>query len=150
MAATDIGNNTRRHMKIRGFTVPALAKKSGIGTATLSNILNGKSEPKSSTLIGIAAALSVPVVELVADSPVLKSLRFRTAKTLSGREKAEREQLKHDTALWLANYSFLRGNWACIRNSASVKSAERTQSRRQSPSGKRWTFGHRQLLISRN
>lgn len=107
MAVRDIGNNIRRHMKIRGFTVPALAKRSGIGTATLSNILNGKSQPKSSTLLGMAAALGVPVAELVADSPELKSLRFRTAKTLSGREKAERDQLRHDTALWLANYSFL-------------------------------------------
>ena len=47
MAVSDIGNNVRRHMKIRGLTVPALAKKGGIGTATLSNLLNGKSEPKS-------------------------------------------------------------------------------------------------------
>jgi len=107
MAVSDIGNNVRRHMKIRGLTVPALAKKGGIGTATLSNVLNGKSEPKSSTLIGLAAALGVPVVDLVADSPKLKSLRFRTAKTLSGREKAERDELRHDTALWLANYRFL-------------------------------------------
>ena len=107
MAVSDIGNNVRRHMKILGLTVPALAKRTGIGTATLSNILNGRSEPKSSTLLGLAAALGVPVVDLVADSPELKSLRFRTAKTLSGREKAERDQLRHDTALWLANYSFL-------------------------------------------
>ena len=94
-------------MKIRGMTIPALAEKCGIGTATLSNILNGKSEPKSSTLISLATALGVPVVDLVADSPKLQSLRFRTAKTLSGREKAERDELRHDTALWLANYRFL-------------------------------------------
>ena len=107
MAISDIGANVRRYMKMRGLTVLALAKKGGIGTATLSNILNGKSEPKSSTLIMLATALGVPVVDLVADSPELKSLRFRTAKTLSGREKAERDQLRHDTALWLENYSFL-------------------------------------------
>ena len=107
MAVSDIGSNVRRYMKIRGLTVPALAKKGGIGTATLSNVLNGRSEPKSSTLISLAAALGVSVVDLVADSPKLQSLRFRTAKTLSGREKAERDELRHDTALWLANYRFL-------------------------------------------
>lgn len=107
MAVSDIGNNVRRHMKIRGMTVPTLAKKGGIGTATLSNVLNGRSEPKSSTLIGLAEALGVPVADLVADSPKLNSLRFRTSKTLSGREKAERDQLSHDTALWLTNYGFL-------------------------------------------
>ncbi|MFZ4618695.1 MAG: ImmA/IrrE family metallo-endopeptidase, partial [Rectinemataceae bacterium] len=32
---------------------------------------------------------------------------FRTAKTLSGREKAERDQLRHDSAIWLSDYSFL-------------------------------------------
>jgi Zn-dependent peptidase ImmA (M78 family) len=94
-------------MKIRGLTISELAKKCRIGTATLSNLLNGRSEPRSSTLIGLAVALDVPVVELVADSPKLKSLRFRTAKTLSGREKAERDELRHDTAVWLANYNFL-------------------------------------------
>lgn len=107
MAVSDIGSNIRRHMKIRGLTVSALAKKGGIGTATLSNVLNGKSEPRSSTLIGLAAVLGVPVADLIADSPKLTSLRFRTAKTLSGREKAERDQLRHDTALWLTNYGFL-------------------------------------------
>jgi Zn-dependent peptidase ImmA (M78 family) len=107
MAVRDIGNNVRRYMKLRGFTIPVLAKMGGIGTATLSNVMNGKSEPKSSTLISLAMALGVSVADLVADSPELKSLRFRTAKTLSGREKAERDELRHDTALWLANYRFL-------------------------------------------
>ncbi len=107
MAIGDIGSNVRRHMKIRDMTIPVLAKRVGIGTATLSNLLNGKAEPRSSTLIGLSTALGVPVVDLVADSPKLKSLRFRTAKTLSGREKAERDQLRHDTALWLASYRFL-------------------------------------------
>jgi Zn-dependent peptidase ImmA (M78 family) len=64
-------------------------------------------EPKSTTLIKLAEALGVSFPELLADAPRLESLRFRTAKTLSGREKAERDQLRHDTALWLANYKVL-------------------------------------------
>ena len=107
MGIQDIGDNVRRHMKIRGLTIPQLSAMMGMGTAALSNLLNGKAEPKSSTLIKLADALSVPFDELLADAPKLNSLRFRTAKTLSGREKAERDQLRHDTAIWLSDYCFL-------------------------------------------
>ena len=107
MGIQDIGDNVRRHMKIRGLTIPQLSAKMGMGTAGLSNLLNGKSEPKSSTLIKLSEALDVPFAELIADAPKLNSLRFRTAKTLSGREKAERDQLRHDTAIWLSDYCFL-------------------------------------------
>jgi Zn-dependent peptidase ImmA (M78 family) len=79
----------------------------GMGTAALSNILNGKAEPRSTTLIKLADALEVPVQLLLSDSPRLQSLRFRSAKSLSAREKAERDQLKHDTAIWLSDYRYL-------------------------------------------
>lgn len=107
MGIQDIGANVRRHMKIRGLTIPQLSAMMEMGTAALSNLINGKAEPKSSTLIKLAKALDVPFDELLADAPKLQSLRFRTAKTLSGREKAERDQLRHDTAIWLADYVFL-------------------------------------------
>jgi Zn-dependent peptidase ImmA (M78 family) len=107
MSIQDVGDNVRRHMKIRGLTIPQLSTMMGMGTAALSNLLNGKSEPKSSTLIKLSEALAVPFDELIADAPELNSLRFRTAKTLSGREKAERDQLRHDTAIWLSDYYFL-------------------------------------------
>ncbi|MHC1691900.1 MAG: helix-turn-helix domain-containing protein [Sphaerochaetaceae bacterium] len=107
MGIKDIGDNIRRNMKIRGLTIPQLSAQMGIGTATLSNILNGKAEPKSSTLIKLAESLKVPFDELLADAPILNSLRFRTSKTLSGREKAERDQLRHDTSIWLSDYQYL-------------------------------------------
>lgn len=107
MGIQDIGDNVRRHMKIRGLTIPQLSTKIGMGTAALSNLLNGKAEPKSSTLIKLAEGLEVPFDELLADAPKLNSVRFRTAKTLSGREKAERDQIRHDTAIWLSDYCFL-------------------------------------------
>ena len=91
MGIQDIGANVRRHMKIRGLTIPQLSAMMEMGTAALSNLINGKAEPKSSTLIKLAKALDVPFDELLADAPKLQSLRFRTAKTLSGREKAERD-----------------------------------------------------------
>jgi Zn-dependent peptidase ImmA (M78 family) len=107
MSVQDLGDNVRRLMKIRKLTIPELAGTMERGTATLSNLLNGKSEPRSSTLIKLSRALNVSFDELLSDTPRLKSLRFRTSKTLSGREKAERDQIRHDTALWLHNYRFL-------------------------------------------
>jgi len=107
MSIQNIGDNVRRHMKIQGLTIPQLSTEMGMGTAALSNLLNGKAEPKSSTLIKLASALKVTFDELLADTPQLQSLRFRTGKTLSGREKAAKDQLRHDTALWLSDYRYL-------------------------------------------
>jgi len=104
MTVKDLGANVRRHMKLAGMTIPKLAEKSGMAVGALSNIMNGKSEPRSSTLIKISDALDVTVSELLSETPALKSLRFRTLKNLSGREKAERDQLIHETALWLRDY----------------------------------------------
>lgn len=109
MGIEDIGNNVRRNMKIQGFTIAGLSSEMGIGTATLSNILNGKSVPKSTTLLKISDALKVNINDLLADPFELKTLRFRTKK-LSGREKAERDQTEHDTSIWLENYKFLEDN----------------------------------------
>jgi Zn-dependent peptidase ImmA (M78 family)/transcriptional regulator with XRE-family HTH domain len=107
MAIQDLGSNIRRQMKLQGLTIPELASRIGMGTAAVSNLLNGKTEPKSSTLIKLAEALGVSFPDLLAPAPRLDSLRFRTARSLSGREKASRDQLLHDTALWLANYRLL-------------------------------------------
>ncbi|MDA3939468.1 MAG: ImmA/IrrE family metallo-endopeptidase [Spirochaetia bacterium] len=107
MGIENIGDNIRRRMKMDGLTIAKLSAQMGIGTATLSNILNGKSEPKSSTLIKFAEAFNININALLEDSPQLNTLRFRTAKSLSGREKAEREQIRFDTAIWLKNYRYL-------------------------------------------
>jgi len=104
MTVQDIGANVRRHMKLAGMTIQELADKSGLAVGALSNILNGKSEPRSSTLIKICDALDVTIAEILAETPRLRTLRFRTQKNLSGREKAERDQIKHETGLWLRDY----------------------------------------------
>lgn len=107
MGIEHIGDNIRRIMKIRSLSIPKLASKSGMGTAAISNLLNGKAEPRSSTLIKLANALDVRFEALLVDTPHLESLRFRTAKTMSGREKAERDQIRVETATWLADYCYL-------------------------------------------
>lgn len=107
MAINDLGDNVRRLMKLQELTIPALAKLTDMGSASISNLLNGKTEPKSGNLLKIADALKVPIQDLLADAPKLSSLRFRTQKTLSAREKAERDQLRHITAKWIEDYKFL-------------------------------------------
>ena len=104
MALADLGRNVRRYMKFQKLSIPQLAEKSGLGTATLSNILNEKASPNSSTLIKISTALGVSFPELLAETPKLKTLRFRTNTKLTAREVAERDQLEIDSAIWLKNY----------------------------------------------
>ncbi len=104
MALTDLSRNVRRYMKLQNLSIPQLASKSGLGTATLSNILNGKSDPNSSSLVKISSALGVSFPELLAEIPKLKTLRFRTKSKLTAREVAERDQLEIDSAIWLKNY----------------------------------------------
>lgn len=121
MGIENIGDNVRRRMKMDGLTIAKLSTQMGIGTATLSNILNGKSEPKSSTLIKFAEAFDININALLEDSPKLNTLRFRTAKSLSGREKSEREQIRFDTAIWLKNYSYLEESLGIV-NEYKLKS----------------------------
>lgn len=104
MGLSDLSKNVRRFMKIKKLSIPQLAKECGLGTATLSNILNEKSSPNSSTLIKISTALGVSFSDLLAETPTLKTLRFRTNHKLTAREIAERDQLQIDSAIWLKNY----------------------------------------------
>ncbi len=103
----NIGNNIRRHMKLQGLTIAELSARMGIGSATVSNILNGKSEPRSSTLFKFSDVLGVSINELVSESPNLQKLRFRTLKELSAREKAEKNQILNSAARWLNDYKEL-------------------------------------------
>ena len=82
MALTDLSKNVRRYMKLQKLSIPQLAEKSELGTATLSNILNEKSSPNSTTLIKISHALGVSFPQLLADAPKIKTLRFRTNSNL--------------------------------------------------------------------
>ncbi|MBO7485610.1 MAG: ImmA/IrrE family metallo-endopeptidase [Spirochaetaceae bacterium] len=104
MSLEGLSKNVRRYMKLQKLSIPQLAEKSELGTATLSNILNEKTTPNSSTLIKISKALGVSFPELLAEIPNLKTLRFRTKSKLTAREVAERDQLEIDSAIWLKNY----------------------------------------------
>lgn len=107
MALADIGTNVRRYMNLKGFSIPRLAEASGLGSATLSNLLNGKGNPSTKTLFTISSALGVSVAELISEPPRLTDFRFRTKKALTAREKAAKEQLLISCAKWLSDYKFL-------------------------------------------
>jgi Zn-dependent peptidase ImmA (M78 family)/DNA-binding Xre family transcriptional regulator len=107
MALQDIGSNIRRYMKIQHLSIPRLAQSCGLGVATVSNLLNGKNSPNTSTLLKISTALDVPLQKLVVDAPQLRDFRFRTQKTMSAREKAEQQEMLTDSARWLKDYNEL-------------------------------------------
>ncbi len=104
MATKDLGVNIRRYMKTSGITAKTLAAKSGIGPVALSNIINGKSIPRSSTLVHLCKVLGQGPDKLLADNKEISSLRFRTQKTLTSREIAARDLLISEIGRWLDDY----------------------------------------------
>lgn len=63
--ASSLARNTRRLRVAARLSLSELARSTGIGKATLSAIESGRSNPTVETLAAIAAALGVPVVELL-------------------------------------------------------------------------------------
>lgn len=107
MGLVDVGGNIRRYMKIKKLSIKKLAEMSDIGTATISNVLNGKNTPNSTTLLKIADALEISLNDVLVDSPRLMAYRFRTNTSLKAREIAGQNQLLADCAVWLKNYQEL-------------------------------------------
>lgn len=107
MIEDNIRNNIRRNMKLKGMTIKSLSEACGIGSATLSNLLNGKGYPSTRTLLSIASALEIQIECLFSEAPYLTDYRFRTKKTLTAREKAAKDQLIINCAQWLKDYNYL-------------------------------------------
>jgi len=105
--SSSISVNLRRLRKSNNLTQEALARKSGISRNAYRSIETGASEPRSSTLASIAKALNVSVFDITADIPKLNTLRFRTSKSYTRAEKAEREQIKVEVANWLNDFNDL-------------------------------------------
>ncbi|WP_320128781.1 XRE family transcriptional regulator [uncultured Sphaerochaeta sp.] len=99
-----IGKNLRRQIKQKGKTIQEVALAAGISKVALSNILTGKSTPKSGTVIKLASCLNISIDTLLVIPVSLHAIRFRTAKVLSPREKASKEQILLDIPVWLGNY----------------------------------------------
>jgi Zn-dependent peptidase ImmA (M78 family)/DNA-binding XRE family transcriptional regulator len=107
MERSVLSENLRRLRSIKGINQTVLSQKAGIGRAAYVAIEKGVSEPRSSTLLNIAGALDVSLVDLFQPLPSLKHVRFRIQKTMTQREKNQRNQLLQDVAVWLDGYKEL-------------------------------------------
>ena len=73
-----IAINARRLRAARGMSMIDVAHAAGITRQALSNIEKGLTQnPRVSNLQSIAQVLEVPVVDLLAVPPMLKTVRFR-------------------------------------------------------------------------
>ncbi|MBN1424118.1 ImmA/IrrE family metallo-endopeptidase [Candidatus Fermentibacteria bacterium] len=99
--------NLRRFRKVRQLTQQALADAAGISRVAYRNIETGASEAKASTLNALAQALRVSVFDLLEEAPTMQSLRFRSLKSLTAQERAERDQIAVEVARWLRDYNEL-------------------------------------------
>lgn len=64
----DVGAEVRRWRQTRGLTLAQVGDASGLNVGYLSQIENGKAVPSLDALVGIAAALEVPIAWLFLDS----------------------------------------------------------------------------------
>lgn len=107
MAVENISTNLYRIRKAKSLSMQDLADKCELSRVAYSAIENGKSQPKSSTLIKLASNLSVDIKDLLAEPPKFESLRFRTNKTMTKQQENIREQIIYDVARWLKDYNGL-------------------------------------------
>jgi len=103
----NIGVNLRRFRKLNNYSQQQLAEKAGISRVAYRNIETGDSEPRPSNLNALASALGVSVFDLTEQVPKLESLRFRSHKSLTTREQAQREQISVEVANWLQDFNGL-------------------------------------------
>jgi predicted transcriptional regulator/transcriptional regulator with XRE-family HTH domain len=81
-----LGQRIRHLRRARGLTLAALASEVGTASSALSMIENGRREPRLSLLQGLAAALDVPVEELLRPEPPSRRAALEIAL-----ERAQRE-----------------------------------------------------------
>lgn len=93
MLKDNLGANLRRFMKLKGLSIPELENLTNVSRATISNILNLKADPSLSTIEKLSKGLNIEEDKLFEARPCLKSLRYRTNKDMSAREKAAKETL---------------------------------------------------------
>jgi len=74
LSVSPLGQRIEAAAKRRGMTRNGVAAAAGLSTVTLHMICTGKiRDPKTSTLVAIAAAIGCPVTRLLARSPASRS-----------------------------------------------------------------------------
>lgn len=86
----------------KGLNQEKLANAAGISRFAYQKIEAGESEPRVSTLLAIAQALSVKIDDLLAPVPVPTAVRFRSKKRMPARDL-----IMLDVARWLNDYNDL-------------------------------------------
>lgn len=102
-----IPQNIRRVRASRGLSQQNVADQAGLSRNAYRSIETGQSEPRVSSLQGIARALGVSLQELLVEPPRLSSVRFRSARAGSGKVRARRDEVVVRVARWLADFNGL-------------------------------------------
>ena len=102
-----LGGNIKRMRKIRGLNQQDVYAASAISRQAYSNIENGKSKPKTSTLIKIAQVLDVDIKDFFVEPMKFHSIRFRTNKIKTQKDKMKKEEILTNLSFWLKNYNYL-------------------------------------------
>ena len=101
---TSIPENLARLRFERRLTQASLAERAGLSRVALGKIERGVVLPRAGTLSALAAALGVPVRDLVTWVRPLRSVRFRAHSAMHGRE-----QILAEVSRWLDAYVWLEG-----------------------------------------
>ena len=102
-----LGGNIKRVRKIRDLNQHAVYTASAISRQAYSNIENGKSEPKTSTLIKIAQVLDADIKDFFIEPVEFHSVRFRTNNINTKKDKMKKEEILINLSFWLKNYNYL-------------------------------------------
>lgn len=113
-----IAKNIRRYRLLSGFTQEEAAERAKLSRAAYISIEQAKAEPRVSTLDNIASALKVSIQSIIEPAPELKSLRFRSQKRLSGKEKIIREDVVNKFAFKLRDLRNLEEMLHCRKKFA--------------------------------
>jgi Zn-dependent peptidase ImmA (M78 family)/DNA-binding XRE family transcriptional regulator len=90
-----------------GFTQSEVAAKCGITRVAYTRIEKGEAEPRSSTLLKIAAAFNVNLQNLLSSPEIISNVRFRINKINRSKEESLRFLDIQDFSIWLKDYNFL-------------------------------------------
>lgn len=99
-----IPRNLRRVRNSLGLSQQQVATEAGLSRNAYRSIETGESEPRVSSLQGIARALGVRLPDLLAAPPSLTSVRFRSTKVRGGKAKARRDEVVVRVARWLSDF----------------------------------------------
>ncbi len=107
MGTVDIPSNLKRLRIVRRMTQAETATKAGISRVAYVAIENGKSQPKTSTLLSLADALEAELSAILEPPPRFLSLRFRAGTLQSARERSAKDELLREVWRWLSDYTEL-------------------------------------------